>query len=481
MDVNLKNVTVLKSFNSANNGENTPQGGLLLIGNVLYGTLVGSGYGGIFSYNKNNAAYTFFSFSGTGPTGDIRYPKGTLCYDGANTIYGCCSDGGGYVYSISLSFTNFTEFNPGVNSITDPRGLILYNNVYYGICQSGAGSDGAIYSLTGSTFAYIYEFNALAATNGKNPHCNLLNINGKFYGTCQNGGTNNNGTVFSFTLSGGSYKLLYTFSALSSLMNIDGAKPESTLVTFNNKLYGTCRLGGINGNGTVFSLNLDGTGFTTLFSFNNTNGSEPFSPFLVNNSLYGITYSGGSSGFGVAYSLVVYTPITPAFSNVCFPAGTPITTDSGVVAIEKLDVGSDTIRGNPIVAITQTVTMDNYLVCFDKGSLGLNCPSTKTIMSKNHRVFYMGAMVEAYKFLRRFTGVKKVGYVGEVLYNVLLEKHGIMVVNNMICETLHPKNLIAKLYTSDYSSEYKNKIVVIMNDSVLKNDVASYKRIVDRV
>lgn len=41
--------------------------------------------------------------------------------------------------------------------------------------------------------------------------------------------------------------------------------------------------------------------------------------------------------------------------------------------------------------------------------------------------------------------VTEVPYHGDPLYNVLLEKHDKMVINNMICETLHPKNIMAKI------------------------------------
>ena len=47
--------------------------------------------------------------------------------------------------------------------------------------------------------------------------------------------------------------------------------------------------------------------------------------------------------------------------------------------------------------------------------------------------------------------VKKVAYNGETLYNVLLEKHGRMIINNMICETLHPENIAAKVAKSKNS------------------------------
>ena len=43
-------------------------------------------------------------------------------------------------------------------------------------------------------------------------------------------------------------------------------------------------------------------------------------------------------------------------------------------------------------------------------------------------------------------GVLRVPYKGEILYNILLETHTLMAVNNMVIETLHPDNQLAKLY-----------------------------------
>ena len=54
-------------------------------------------------------------------------------------------------------------------------------------------------------------------------------------------------------------------------------------------------------------------------------------------------------------------------------------------------------------------------------------------------------------------------------------------VNNLICETLHPNNIIAKLYKTNYGKEYKNKLIFMMNDSINKNDYATYKKIISRI
>ena len=143
-----------------------------------------------------------------------------------------------------------------------------------------------------------------------------------------------------------------------------------------------------------------------------------------------------------------YVSIPPT----CFPAGTPIQTDQGVTAIDKLVPGEHTLRGKNIIAITQTRPLQKHIVCFEKDSIGKNVPSQQTLCSKEHKVLYQGEMIKARDLADMCKNVKKVSYNGETLYNVLLEKDGKMLVNNMICETLHPENIAAKIAKSKNSS-----------------------------
>jgi hypothetical protein len=180
-----------------------------------------------------------------------------------------------------------------------------------------------------------------------------------------------------------------------------------------------------------------------------------------------ITATQTASGDYTSGSATAYLNI---MNNICFPAGTPITCDQGNVPIEKLNPKVHTIRGNKIVAITQTITPDKFLVCFEKDSLGVNIPSQKTLISKKHKVFYKGKMMEAKEFICKFETVYRVKYSGEILYNVLMEKYEKMMVNNLICETLHPENIVARLYTGNYSPSEFNEIVFNMNECVKKQD-----------
>jgi uncharacterized delta-60 repeat protein len=130
---------------------------------------------------------------------------------------------------------------------------------------------------------------------------------------------------------------------------------------------------------------------------------------------------------------------------ICLVAGTPILTDQGLVAIEQIDPTVHTIAHKRIVAITTTISPEKNLICFEANSMGINCPSQRTLMTPGHEVFYKGKLVQAKHFLGRVDGVHTVPYNGkDILYNVLQEQHGLMRVNNMVLETLHPDNKVAK-------------------------------------
>ena len=154
------------------------------------------------------------------------------------------------------------------------------------------------------------------------------------------------------------------------------------------------------------------------------------------------------------------TPIVP----ICFPAGTPVLTDQGYIAIEEIQPELNTIRGKEIVAITKTITNHDKIVCFDRHSLGYNVPNKRTFVSLNHGIIYNKKLIPAKKFVGKKYGVYFKKYNGEYLYNVLMEKHTAMLVNEMKVETLDPKNIVAKLYTDNYSPEQKQKIILQINN-----------------
>lgn len=134
--------------------------------------------------------------------------------------------------------------------------------------------------------------------------------------------------------------------------------------------------------------------------------------------------------------------------DICFPAGMMVETDTGEIPIEQLDTRLHRIRGKHIKAITRTTYAKNTrLIYFEPNSLGKNYPFKDTIMSENHRIFYLGKQIRAKHFVGIVNGVYDIDYNGELLYNVLLENYEYITVNGMKVETLHPRHNIAKMYT----------------------------------
>jgi hypothetical protein len=164
----------------------------------------------------------------------------------------------------------------------------------------------------------------------------------------------------------------------------------------------------------------------------------------------------------------VESPPTPD-SNICFPAGTPILTDQGNIPIEKINPKVHTIRNKKIEGIVRTKLMDESLGCFEKNSLGPNVPCERTIMSGNHKVVVNGEMKMAREILKtRHMGfgakthsINAVKYDGQSMYNVLMEDYNVILVNNMVCETLDPVNKMADLhYHLKYMSHERQKMMV---------------------
>jgi uncharacterized repeat protein (TIGR03803 family) len=140
-------------------------------------------------------------------------------------------------------------------------------------------------------------------------------------GTALEGDSSGRGTVFAVHTDGTGFTNLHSFN------DSDGAFPSAGLVLSGNTLYGTAQYGGSSGNGTMFALNTDGTGFTPLHGFTatscngcpNSDGANPWAGLISSgNALYGTAWTGGSSGNGTVFSLSLRPQLTivPSGTNV---------------------------------------------------------------------------------------------------------------------------------------------------------------------
>ena len=136
------------------------------------------------------------------------------------------------------------------------------------------------------------------------------------YGTAWSGGTAGRGTVFKLNTDGTGFAVLHHFGTTTNNdrghdCNPDGAWIESGLVLSGGVLYGAAAQGGVAGNGTVFKLSTNGTGFALLHRFSahggsypdNTNqdGENPTSLVLSGRALYGVASNNGRRYGGTVF------------------------------------------------------------------------------------------------------------------------------------------------------------------------------------
>src|SRR5205823_605761 len=162
------------------------------------------------------------------------------------------------------------------------------------------------------------------------------------YGTTQNGGSSNRGTVFALTTDGTGFTNLHSFTGS------DGAYPQAGLILSNNTLYGTAPYGGSSANGTVFAVHTDGTGFTNLHSFTHgAYGNGPYAGLILSgNTLYGTAVGDGSSGNGTVFAVNTDgTGFTNLHSFTAVSGPYPYTNSDGAYPRAGLILSGSTLYG----------------------------------------------------------------------------------------------------------------------------------------
>ncbi len=326
------NLTILHTFTSGATDGHSPTG-LLLDNGVLYGTTRRGGLPDAGTVYKLNADGTGFgllhSFTG-GTFTDGQNPRGNVIVDN-QTLYGTTGSFGGSVYKINTDGTGFAQlhqFNyPGTQ--TDPQtpvvGVTQIGNTLYGTTADGganagsviipnqAGGGGTVFRLgtDGTGFTELHGFNPTTA-DGHTPRTALTTDGSTLYGMTQGGNpiSPNAGTVFKINADGTGFNTLFEFDNTSSIRP-DGAIPaENQLVLVNNRLYGTTQTGGfISGvaanRGVLFAIDTDGSNFDVLHTFGA--GQDGISPMgalaLDGNTLYGVTLGGGDHSQGTIYQI----------------------------------------------------------------------------------------------------------------------------------------------------------------------------------
>jgi uncharacterized repeat protein (TIGR03803 family) len=285
---------------------------------------------GLSVYGGPNNAGTFFEIpsgshsatvltSFTGSNGDNPFAPG-LTSDSTGNIYATTFFGGiGYTGTINTGFGTLFKIAAGTNSITDlvqfngtdgknPGGNLLMDSSgdIFGITEAGGtNNDGTLYELPAgsTTLRTLFNFANADAYPGGGV---ITDSQGNFYGVTSGtlgGGVGGYGTIFKFNINTKQFTTLFTFDGT------DGGSPGGQLyLSPSGNLIGTAGFNGLNGLGNIFEFNPQTEALTILHSFDDANGSTDgiFPSGLVadpQGNLYGVGGHGGLYGEGTIFEL----------------------------------------------------------------------------------------------------------------------------------------------------------------------------------
>jgi uncharacterized repeat protein (TIGR03803 family) len=250
-------------------------------------------YSSIATAQTFEVLYQFTNGSGGwGPNALIRDAEGNLYGTAQGDIHNnssCNGPGCGIVFRVDPTGaeTLLYAFTGGADG-KYPLGALLRDvagNLYGTTEQGGVSNGGTIFKVDPSgNETVLYSF--AGGSDGASPVAGLLRDNaGAFYGTTKAGGAFGRGTIFRWDSTRGEV-ILHSFGGSG-----DGATPVAGLVEDPaGNLYGTTAYGGTGDVGTIFEFEAEGAE-KVLHSFGGNSGAFPMAGLIRDaaGNLYGTT------------------------------------------------------------------------------------------------------------------------------------------------------------------------------------------------
>jgi uncharacterized repeat protein (TIGR03803 family) len=259
-----------------------------------------------------------------------------------------------------------------------PRGSLVLggDGILYGTTYGGGLLDlGTVFAVAsdGNSFTILHEFMG-GVDDGAFPLAGLITDGaGHLFGTTEGGGPASAGTIFRMNQDGTGFTILHGFGSGAT----DGVAPVTPLILdTSGNLYGTTLCWGPTGNGTIFTVRTDGTGFKVLHAFTTpTDCSYSLSYVVLGDSgrMYGTT-GGGPSNYGTIFKMktdgkafeVLHTFVGGAFDGA-YPRGVVFDRSAGLIGTTVFGGSSD---GGTVYKLRTNGTGFSLLHSFSDGSDG---------------------------------------------------------------------------------------------------------------
>ena len=181
---------------------------------------------------------------------------------------------------------------------------------FYGMTSSGGAENlGAIIKYDNATSSVVAESSMTTSIfPGANPiYAELVEYNGKFYGTTSMGGLNNVGVLFEWDPITNIYTKKMDFSTAL------GSTPSGSLTLKDGKFYGMTSIGGVNNRGVIFEWDPTTNVYIKKNDFVYPLGRYPSGNLtLKDGKFYGMTAYGGLGDYGVIFE---WDPTTNVYTK----------------------------------------------------------------------------------------------------------------------------------------------------------------------
>jgi len=278
-----------------------------------------------------------------------------------------------------------------------PRGALLIGDdgAFYSTTASGGTSNGGvIYKINqdGSGYRVLHNFRT-NSVDGYDPEAGMIRgSDGRFYGVTRFGGTYGDGTVFRINEDGSGYSILRSFRGATS----DGGRVKAAVFEASDGfLYGTTELGSGN-DGTLFRLSKDGSMFEVLHQFNAAlgDGSTPWGDLVEGSdgAIYGTTYGDSFGGESVIFKYyphnlafeVLYDFPGERFPPVYMHCGLRRGSDGFLYGVSE---SSGEYTSGMLFRIDERGTNFTRLLAFGAPSMGGRTPRASVVAASDRRIY----------------------------------------------------------------------------------------------